>query len=80
MSHPELENEIFNERISHLGICAFCYDELVSAKALTPLESLDKKTKDDLKSEVLRIDPFRSLDKGMKMAKMIYLFGWLSNQ
>jgi hypothetical protein len=48
-------------------------------KMIKPLKDLDEESKKGVNKLILRIDPNRSVDKGMKMARTIAVLDFLSN-
>ena len=79
MYHPEDENRIFNELLTPINILNHAYWYLLRDKLITPIEKMDSESKINLKTEVLRLSPNRSVDNGMKIARSIIVLGYISN-
>lgn len=79
VKRPEEEDYIFNRSVSIIEVCSAAYQSLLILKRIDPIEKLDDKLKQELKSEVFRISPNCDEKKGIKIAKTLYVFGYLCN-
>jgi len=79
INNPDKETWIFNEIEIAVSLSETCYSFLVAKKYLVKIENSPPELKKELWNEVLRIAPKSTKEKRIKIARTIYLFGYLSN-
>jgi len=79
VNNPDKEVYLFTECESPIEVLSEVYTALVKLKKIERLEWLQDEEKFKLKQECKRIYPNGDPQKGMKIVKSIYVFGYLSN-